>query len=380
MAAKRRGTKQRGKAKATRGTARRPPAREPAARARAGGAKARKPVSAGAAARSADRPELVATMKAAAIDRFGPPSVLTTRTLPVPECGPDEVLIAMQAAGVGVWDAKFRSGEWAEGKERFPLVLGTDGAGFVVAKGKRVRRFDVGDLVYGFRDANPKGGFYAQFVAVDAKYVAHIPPQLNLVEAGAAAATGLTALQGIDDALAVKKGETVLIFGASGALGTLAIQFAKRRGARVIGAASGRDGTALALQLGADGAFDGHRDDAAQRLRSLAPDGIDAALVLAGGGPLERCLDQVRARGRIAYPNGVEPEPRKRPKAKIRLIAYDIVAGPREYARMEKAAAEARLRVPTAERFPLAKAAQAHARLERGHVLGRLVLDVADEG
>jgi NADPH:quinone reductase-like Zn-dependent oxidoreductase len=377
MATKRRRTKRAAKAK--RGaTARRSAAREPAARARAGGAKLRKPASAGAARREEERAQLVATMKAAAIDRFGPPSVLRTRTLPVPECGPDDVLIAMQAAGVGIWDAKFRDGEWAEGKPRFPLVLGTDGAGFVVAKGKRVRRFDVGDLVYAYRYQNPKGGFYAQFVAVDVKHVAHIPPQLGLLEAGAAAATGLTALQGIDDALAVKKKDTVFIYGASGALGTLALQFAKRRGARVIAGASGRDGVALALQLGADAALDAHREDAPERLRSYALDGIDAALVLAGGGPLERCLDQVRARGRIAYPNGVEPEPRKRPR--IRLTAYDGAVGPREFARLEKAAAEARLRVPIGERFPLEKAAQAHARLERGHVLGRIVLDLADEG
>jgi len=127
MATKRRQTKRAAKAK--RGaTARRPAARGPAARARAGGAKIRKPAAgAGAARREDERAQLVATMKAAAIDRFGPPSVLRTRTLPVPECGPDDVLIAMQAAGVGIWDAKFRDGEWAEGKQRFPLVLGTDG-------------------------------------------------------------------------------------------------------------------------------------------------------------------------------------------------------------------------------------------------------------
>lgn len=373
MAATRRGATRR--AKATDGTARRPAARGPAVRARAGGAKLRKPARA-ATARGAERPQLAATMRAAAIDRFGAPSVLTTRTLPVPACGPNEVLIAMQTAGVGVWDAKLRSGDWAEGKTRFPLVLGTDGAGFVVAKGKRVRRFGVGDLVYAYRYQNPKGGFYAQFVAVDVKHVAHIPPQLSLAEAGAGSVTGLTALQGIDDALGVKKNETVLILGASGALGTLAVQFAKRRGARVIAGASGRDGAALVLQLGADAAFDARRDDAAERFKTAAPDGIDAALVLAGGGEIEHCLDEVRPGGRIAYPNGVEPEPRRRKK--IRLNAYDCAVGPREFARLEKAVAEARLRVPIAERFPLEKAAQAHARLESGHVLGRIVLDIAE--
>jgi NADPH:quinone reductase-like Zn-dependent oxidoreductase len=189
--------------------------------------------------------------------------------------------------------------------------------------------------------------------------------------------TGLTALQGIDDALKVRSGETVLVFGASGAVGTLAVQFAKRRGARVLGAASGRDGAALVRKLGADAAFDARHDDAAQRLRALAPDGIDAVLALAGGDGLERCLDLVRAGGRLAYPNGVEPAPRRRPK--LRAAAYDAAVGPREFARLAKAIAESRLRVPIAAQFPLEKAAQAHALLEKGHVLGRIVLELSEE-
>jgi NADPH:quinone reductase-like Zn-dependent oxidoreductase len=328
------------------------------------------------AAPGAER-EIGATMKAAAIDRFGPPSVVTIHKVPVPKCGPDEVLIAIQAAGVGIWDAKIRDGTWAEGKVRFPLVLGTDGAGLVVEKGARVRRFNVGDVVWAYRYQNPKGGFHAEFVAVDAQYVAHVPRRLSLLEAGAATVTGLTALQGIDDVLGVRKDDTVLICGASGAVGTLAVQFAKRRQARVLAAASGRDGVTLVRRLGADGAVDGRRDDAPRRLRALAPDGITAALVLAGGDTIEACLDLMRAGGRIAYPNGVEPEPRPRPN--IRVTAYDAAVGPRELARLDKAIVEAGLRVPIAERFPLEKVAKAHARLERGHVLGRIVLDIGED-
>src|SRR5262249_60093006 len=117
-----------------------------------------------------------------------------------------------------------------------------------------------------------------------------------------------------DDVLKLKRGETVLVFGASGSVGTLAVQFAKRRGARVLGAASGRDGATLVRRLGADAAFDSRRDDAPKRLRALAPDGLDAALALAGGDVLEACLGQVRAGGRLADPNGGAPEPRPRPK------------------------------------------------------------------
>jgi NADPH2:quinone reductase len=318
-------------------------------------------------------PAVPASMRAAAIDRFGPPSVLKVRTVPVPTVGAREVLIALHAAGVGIWDAKVRDGTWASGRERFPLVLGTDGAGIVAAKGARVRRLAIGDRVWAYKYENPKGGFYAEYVAVNADSVGMAPPRLDLLEAGAAAVTGLTALQGIDDALRVRRGDTVLIFGATGAVGTLAVQFARRRGARVIATASGRAATALVRRLGAGGVFDARSRDAAARLQALAPDGIDAVLALAGGDALERCLDLVRRGGRVAYPSGVEPEPRRR---SLRVKQYDAVAGPREFARLNRAVAEAKLRVPIAARYPLAQAARAHTRIERGHVVGRIVLRI----
>jgi NADPH:quinone reductase len=313
-------------------------------------------------------------MKAAAIDQFGPPSVLTLHELPVPRIGPSEVLIAVHAAGVGYWDARIRDGSWAEGRVRFPLVLGTDGAGTVVAKGTRVRRLRIGDRVWASQYMNPKGGFYAEYVTVDADSAAPAPASLDLLQAGAGAVTGLTALQGIDDVLGVRRGETVLVFGASGAVGTLAVQFAKRRQARVIGTASGRAAAALVRRLGADDVVDARKDDAVERLRSLAPEGLDAVLALAGGERLERCLDLVRPGGRVAHPNGVELEPQRR--RGIATRAYDGVAGPREFARLERAVAEARLRVPVANVYPLADAAEAHARLEAGHVLGRIALRI----
>jgi NADPH:quinone reductase-like Zn-dependent oxidoreductase len=320
-------------------------------------------------------PKIPATMKAAAIDRFGPPRVLTVHTLPVPEPGPDEVLIALHAAGVGVWDAFVRDGSWQPaGRPRFPFVLGTDGAGTVVAKGARVRRFRINDRVWAYHYANPKGGFYAEYVTVDAAHVGHLPRRLDLLQAGAGATTGLTALQGIDDALRLRRGETVLIFGATGAVGTLAVQFAKRRGARVLATASGRNAAALLRKLGADGVFDARKDDAVERLRALAQGGIDAALALAGSEDLEQCLDLVRSGGRVAYPNGVEPEPRRR--RGVRLLAYNAEPGPKEFSRLERAATEAGLIVPIAKAYPLAQAAKAHERLEKGHILGRIVLRI----
>src|SRR5215470_4613480 len=95
------------------------------------------------------------TMHAAAIDRFGKPDVLKLHTLPIPEINPSEILIAIDTAGVGSWDAAIRGGWWpGGGRPRFPLVLGTDGSGTVVAVGSQVRRFAVGDTVYAYSFSN----------------------------------------------------------------------------------------------------------------------------------------------------------------------------------------------------------------------------------
>ena len=307
------------------------------------------------------------------MDRFGPPSVITLHRLPRPVPGPGEVLIAMHAAGVGAWCTDIRDGSWRPfGRPRFPLVLGTDGAGVVVAK-SRVRRLNVGDRVWAYHHANPKGGFYAEYVAVPHRHAGRVPRRLDLLQAGAGAVTGLTALQGVD-ALKLRRGETVLVFGATGAVGTLAVQFAKRRRARVLATASGPTAAALVRKLGAAAVIDARRSGVIEHLRALAPRGLDAVLALAGGAALEECLNLVRPGGRVAYPNGVEPEPPRRPR--VRLLSYDAVAGPREFARLARAADEVRLRVPIAAAYSLAQAAHSHRRVERGHVRGRIALRI----
>ena len=313
-------------------------------------------------------------MRAAAIDRFGGPRRLSIHELPVPSVGPREVLIALDTAGVGGWDADMRGGWWPEGRPRFPLVLGTDGAGRVAAVGARVRRFEVGDRVWAYSFPNPKGGFYAEYAAVRADNVAPVPRPLDLLHAGAATATGMTALQGVDDALHVRKREAVIIHGAGGGVGSLAIQFAERREARVLATASGRDGLALVRRLGADAAVDGRRGDIAAAAQRFAPEGFDAVLAFAGGKPLERCLDVLRRGGRVAYPNGIEPPPRKR--RGIRLEPYDGIPGIREFERLNRAVEAARLVVPIDHAYRLADAAKAHERLAKGHVLGKIVLRI----
>jgi NADPH2:quinone reductase len=319
--------------------------------------------------------KIPATMRAAAVDRFGGPEVLTLHALPVPDLDPSEVLIAIHTAGVGSWDADLREGWWPDSERpTLPLVLGTDGSGTIAAVGSRVRRFAPGDTVYSYSFANPKGGFYAEYVAVGAEKVGRPPEMLSLKEAGAVPTTGLTAIQGIDDVLQVKRGEAVVIHGASGGVGSLALQFAKMRGARVLATTSGRDGVAFVRRLGADAAADGRRDDLRAAAIAFAPVGVDAVLALAGGKPLTRLLDAVRRGGRVAFPNGVEPAPRKRPGLAVQ--SYDATPGVREFERLGRAIEAARLEVPIAASYPLDQAARAHERLAQGHVLGKIVLRV----
>jgi NADPH:quinone reductase len=316
-----------------------------------------------------------ASMKAAAIDRFGPPSAITIHTLPIPQPGPRQILIALRAAGVGIWDESIRDGSWRlPGRSKFPRVLGTDGAGIVVATGARARRFRLGDRVWAYDAENRNGGFYAEYIAVDEGQAARVPDHLDDLQAGAGAVTGLTAHQGVDGVLKVRRGETVLVFGASGAVGTLAVQFAKRHGARVLATASGRRATALVRRLGADAVIDARSPRMADRLRALTPEGIDAVLALAGGDELERGLDVLRDGGRIAHPNGIDPEPT--PRRKFRIRGYDAEAGPRQFAQLARAIVQAKLSVPLAAIYPLGRAAAAHRRLH-DHVIGRIVLRIA---
>jgi NADPH2:quinone reductase len=319
--------------------------------------------------------EIPSMMRAAASNRFGPPSTIKVHRLAVPTPGRNELLIRIDVAGVGSWDPAVRDGSWRSARVKFPLVLGTDGSGIVVDKGAQVKRFHVGDRVYAYEFGNPKGGFYAEYVAVKAKHAALVPPKLPQLEAGAAVPVALTAMQGVAKELKLSRGQTVLIFGASGAVGTLAVQFAKARGARVIATASGQRAAALVRRLGADAVVDVRHDDSMKHLRKLAPNGIDAALAFAGGDKLERCLDLMRPGGRVAFPNGIEPGPPSRRKS-MRCSAYDLEVSPQWLKRLHRIIAQKRIHVPIAAIFPLSRAADAHRRLARGAIRGRMVLRV----
>ena len=244
----------------------------------------------------ADARSVPQTMLAAAIDKGGGPEVLSIHHLPVPKPEPNEVLIAVHTAGVGVWEAEFR--QHPSDGAQFPLVLGSDGSGTVAAVGSGVHGFNVGDPVYGVG-----GAFYAHYAVASSENISHIPKGVGLTEAGILAISGLSALQGIDNVLELKPGETLIIHGATGGVGTLAIQFAKLRGLKVLATASSDEGLALVRRLGADAVVNGRTGDITAAAKQFAPKGVDAVLGLAGGDALERCIDALRSdgRGRVAY-------------------------------------------------------------------------------
>jgi len=313
-------------------------------------------------------------MKAVAIDRFGGIETLKTQELPIPDVGADEVRVRVEAAGVGVWDPFEREGGFAKEfnvKPRFPLVLGSDGAGTVDAVGDKVRHFKKGDRVYGIAFLNPKGGFYSQYAVVKENCLSRIPGNLSMPQAAAMAVDAITALAGLDKTLGLKKGESVLILGASGGIGHLAVQLAERMGARVLAVASGDDGVAFVRSLGAAKVVDGKKDDIAAAAREFAPQGLDAVLLTAGGEAAEKALSTLRQGGRAAYPSGIQPIPKER--SGIKIQRFDGEYAPPPFEKLNHLIEAGPFKVHVARTFSLDQAADAQRALE-DHYLGKLAL------
>jgi len=316
------------------------------------------------------------TMQAVALDKFGGPEALKIQNIPIPKIEPQEVLIRVEAAGVGAWDPFEREGRFVEimgTKPTFPYVLGTDGAGTIAAIGKDVNRFKEGDHVYAAALANPKGGFYAQYAAVNADNASPIPGNLTIEQAAVLPTDALTALTGLEKVLRLKAGDSLMVFGASGGIGHLALQLAKRLGANVFAIASGDDGVQLAKELGADIAVDGRGDNVLQAARKFAPNGLDAALVTAGGELTDEALLAIRQGGRIAYPHGVMPEPTA-PDG-VAIEAYDGENSAALIERLNGLIDSGPFEVHVDRTFRLEEASQAHKALDEHH-LGKIALRV----
>ncbi|MHB8691441.1 MAG: NADP-dependent oxidoreductase, partial [Solirubrobacteraceae bacterium] len=221
-------------------------------------------------------------MKAIQFSQFGGPEVLEIVELPDPHPGPAQIRIAVRAAAVNPIDWKVRSG--AMGGE-LPQTTGREVAGVVDELGEGVGDVAVGDRVFGFAH----GGAGAAERSLVSDY-APIPPSLDFAHAASLPVAVETATRTLD-ALGVDAGKTVLINGAAGAVGSAAVQIAKARGARVIGTASPANHEFL-RSLGAEPTAYG--EGLVERVRELAPDGIDGALDAAGGGALPALVELAR--------------------------------------------------------------------------------------
>jgi NADPH2:quinone reductase len=307
-------------------------------------------------------------MRAIAIEEFGGSDKLQLVDLPTPELGAEEVLIRVHAAGVGPWDVMSREGIF--GDREFPFVPGFEPAGIVEAVGGDVEDFDEGDEVYAYRFP---GGGYAEYVTASQGITARKPGALSFEETAGVPVAGTTAHQGLVDELGVQEGETVLITGASGGVGTMAVQIASNiLGARVIGTASTRNHEYL-RELGADEAID-YNGDWVAAVREVALDGVDAVLECAGGDTLERSFEALRDEGRVAYIVPVEEEPEP-PRG---ISAHFFSAQP-DGGRLSALASmfdAGQLRMNLQEVVPLEEAARAHETVEEGHTRGKVVLSV----
>jgi NADPH:quinone reductase-like Zn-dependent oxidoreductase len=202
-------------------------------------------------------------MKAVLFERYGAPAVMICREVPRPECGPEELLVRVHAAGVNPKDCLVRKGKfrWFTGR-RFPLGLGHDFAGTVETAGRQVDAFHAGDAVYGMTNGW-KGRTYAEFVAVRASEAALKPQTLGFEAAAATPLAAQTALQALRDLGRTTGGQRVLINGASGGVGTFAVQIASLLGAHVTAVCSGRNAD-MVRQLGAHDVIDYTRQDLQQ--------------------------------------------------------------------------------------------------------------------
>lgn len=317
-------------------------------------------------------------MKAAVLERFGGPEELVLRDIPTPDIEADEILIKVEYAGVGQWDTFEREGGYAEmlgGETSFPYVLGSEGAGTVAALGQETKGFNIGDKVFAPAFLNPKGGFYAEFAAVDHRYVSKVPECITMQEAAVISGIGITALRGLQDTLKLKPGESLIVIGASGGVGHMAAQLARSLGVEVFTAASGEDGVALVKKLGIDTAVNGRNGDILRSARAFAPEGFDAALITAGGAAADAAVRCIRKGGRIAYPNGVYPLPGG--NLRLNCMGYNGEPDPEIIQRLYGFINSGRLKAHIDKVFLLENVCEAHVEL-RKHYLGKLCLKIGN--
>jgi NADPH:quinone reductase-like Zn-dependent oxidoreductase len=304
-------------------------------------------------------------MKAVVYRRYGGPEVLEYTDVPDPKLSQDSVLVRARAAALNPADHMLQAGLGESHTDAwFPVIPGWDVAGVVEQVGAGVSEFAPGDEVIGYiRQQILHHGAYAELVSAPVEMLARKPRTASWLEAAGLPLAGLTAYRAIVQTLNVEPGETVLIHGAAGGVGAVAAQLALAREARVIGVASAGHHDFL-RSIGVLPVAQG--DGIAGRVRSLAPDGVDAVLDCVGKGVLHATAEMGSSRMRACSiadgGSGFETVFARLDSAILTQLVEMVDAGG--------------LRIPIAATYPLAQAAEAQAALKQSHPPGKIVLVV----
>jgi NADPH:quinone reductase-like Zn-dependent oxidoreductase len=312
-------------------------------------------------------------MRAVVLREFGSPERLAIEEMPRPEPIPTEVQVRVHAAGVNPVDCKTRAGQGVAGVlGEPPLVVGWDISGVVSAVGAGVTRFKVGEEVFGMPWFPRQAGAYAEYVTAPSRHFATKPHPLSFEEAAALPLAGLTAWQIVVDAIQLEDGADVLIHGAAGGVGHLAVQVAKARGANVIATARAEQADWL-RRLGADETIDYKSERFEDRVADL-----DAVIDFPGAYG-ERSLEVLRPGGiLVSVPSGVPDELlAKARERERRATGFLVEPDPVGLAGLSHLVENGQLEVKVDRVFDLEDAAEAHRQAEAGHAGGKLVLRVS---
>jgi NADPH:quinone reductase-like Zn-dependent oxidoreductase len=294
-------------------------------------------------------------MKAVRIHQYGGTDVLEYEEAPRPEPAPDEVLVRVHAAGINPADWKTRAGGGMAFRlnNPFPMIPGWDVSGVVEAVGTVVTKFNVGDAVFGMVRFPEVGSTYAEYVAVPEHNLALKPNNVDYVQAAAIPLAALTAWQGLFEHADLKAGQRLLIHGAAGGVGHLAVQIAKWHGAYVIGTASAPNLSFLS-QLGVDEAVDYTIDNF-----ETSVDPVDMVLDTVGGEMQSRLFSTIKDGGRLVSIAGVS-DPLRGEKRHISATGMLVHIEPSHLENIAEMVTAEQIKANIAQVFPLSKAAQAH--------------------
>ena len=309
-------------------------------------------------------------MKAVVAHEYGAPEVLKIEQVPRPKPNEDEALVRVIASGVNPADPLTLSGKYArEFGTHLPLIPGYEIAGVVAKTGANVTKLKVGDAVYGYPTF---GGGWADYVTVKEREVAAKPKTLNFVEAAAVPMGALTAWQALVDVAKLQPGQTVLIHGGSGGVGSFAIQIAKARGARVIATAS-TPNQDLLKQLGADVAVDYTKT----KFEDVAKD-VDAVLDPVGKETLARSYGVVK-KGGIVMSLVARPDPAEIKKRDIRGAGISVHPDAEDLTEIAQLIDAGKIKPIVTQVLPLSEAIKAEQQAATHHTRGKVVLQISDE-